>query len=263
MSIFVNLTQFAPGEDLEAPTRSGRGRGGLASLDRPPAAVFAPSPAEMYPRGVRIDTTVVVDNLTDRLCGVSRPTHFHGVATVVTKLHNIVGPDVAVYSRKDFQQLAVIGRMTEDLNQPVRIVGAPFVREPDGVAMSSRNRYLDGEGRVAARALSRSLRQAVTADREAFVATGEPLPPGMVTERVRVVLSAPDAIRVDYIEVLDPQSLRPLDTRRQDVDNGQRRQVLVAVAAHIGPARLIDNVVLGDEDDEDRLLAAIAASAVD
>lgn len=270
VSIFVNPTQFAPGEDLDAYPRDLDGdAAALATLTRPPAAVFAPPPSEMYPSGTPILTTVLVDGLTERLCGRSRPTHFHGVATVVTKLHNIVGPDVAVYSRKDFQQLAVIRRLVADLDQPVRVVGAPFVREPDGVAMSSRNRYLDPDQRLTARALSRTLREVVLADRADRASAAGPMTAGMVEERARVILSAYDALTIDYVEVLDPEDLQPPDERRvttdtarqQDVDRERTSRMLVALAAHVGPARLIDNVVLRDEEDEDRLLAATAAHA--
>lgn len=264
VSIFVNPAQFAPGEDLEAyPRDVDADETALAALTRPPAHVFAPPPAEMYPRGVPIATVIKVAGLTERLCGHSRPTHFDGVATVVTKLHNIVGPNVAVYSRKDFQQLRIIQRLVADLNQPVTIVAAPFIRESDGVAMSSRNRYLDPDQRISARALSQALRAVVIADREARSA-GTELSPGMVHERVRVTLLAHDAIHLDYVEVLDPENLQPPDDtavtpdreRQQAADTDRPSRLLVACAATVGPARLIDNVVLGDISDEDRLLVA-------
>lgn len=267
VSIFVNPTQFAPGEDLEAyPRDVAADEEALATLARPPAHVFAPSPAEMYPDGVPIPTVIKVGGLTERLCGRSRPTHFDGVGTVVTKLHNIVGPDVVVYSRKDFQQLRIIERLVKDLDQPVRVVAAPFIREPDGVAMSSRNRYLDPQQRLAARALSQALRGVVLADRAARADDGSGLSAGMVGDQVRVTLLAHDAIQIDYVEVLDPEHLQPPDDTAVTNDSGRQQvagldrnlRLLVACAAHVGPARLIDNVVLGDIPDEERLLAATA-----
>src|SRR6056297_2976012 len=168
VSIFVNPTQFGAGEDLDAYPRDLPGD--LAALrglgEQAPQAVFTPSVAEMYPDGVP-RTRVLVDGLTERLCGASRPGHFDGVGLVVTKLHAIVQPDVAVYGRKDFQQLTIIRRLVADLDQPIEVVGAPIVREDDGVAMSSRNRYLDGDQRRTARSLSRALRAAVVAARTA------------------------------------------------------------------------------------------------
>jgi pantoate--beta-alanine ligase len=276
VSIFVNPTQFGPGEDLAAYPRDLTGdEARLAALGgHAPAYVFAPEVDEVYPRpGL---TTVVVHELTDVLCGVSRPTHFDGVTTVVTKLFNIVAPDVAVFGRKDFQQLAVLRRMVADLDLPVEVVGAPLVREADGVAMSSRNRYLDDADRAAARVLSRALVAAVLAAREA---RGHGRAPSAEVLRgvAAATLAAEPRVRTDYVEVLDPESLTPPDTDAEAVPGrapgpggggadrapGTRpagpaapARLLVAVAAHVGPARLIDNVVVGDEADEDRLLAA-------
>ena len=264
VSIFVNPAQFGEGEDLDAYPRDLEGdEAKLAGLGQDaPDLVFVPSVEEMYPRP-RV-TTVTVSGLTDRLCGASRPGHFDGVATVVTKLHNVVQPDVAVYGRKDFQQLAVIRRMAADLDQPVEVVGGPIVREDDGVAMSSRNVYLEGEDRLAARALSRALRAAVEAAREARARGGAP-DPGMIEQAARVTIDVHPRVRLDYVEVLDADTLEPPDhpaaSGGGEGDSGRQqpgdaRTLVVAVAAHVGPARLIDNVVVGDREDEDRLLAA-------
>lgn len=260
VSIFVNPTQFGEGEDLDAYPRDLEGdEAALAGLgEDAPDVVFAPAVSEVYADDAV--TTVHVAALTGVLCGASRPGHFDGVATVVTKLLNMVQPDVAVFGRKDFQQLAIIRRMVRDLNTPVEIVGGPTVREADGVAMSSRNRYLRGDDRVAARALSRALRAAVEVARAAR-STGQPVDPMSIMQAAAGTLAAASGVRVDYVEALDAESLGPPDQRGQESTGGgvetlQERPLLVAVAAHVGPARLIDNVVIGDQADEDRLLAA-------
>ncbi len=257
VSIFVNPTQFGPGEDLEAYPRDLEGdEAGLRDLGAAaPTYTFVPDVAEMYPRpGV---TTVRVRGLTERLCGARRPGHFDGVATVVSKLHNIVQPDIAVYGRKDYQQLQVIRRVVEDLDQPVEVVGGPIVREPDGLAMSSRNTYLAEDDRRAATVLSRALREAVLLARAAR-GDARPVDPGMIEDAVRVTIGAQPRARLDYVEVLEPGTLTPPDERRGEgrgLATGDA-PLLVAVAAHVGPARLIDNVEIGDLDDEERLLAA-------
>ena len=267
VSIFVNPTQFGPAEDLDAYPRDVEGdRAALEGLgELAPDAVFAPTVEEMYPDGTP-STRVLVEGLTERLCGASRPGHFDGVGLVVTKLHDIVQPDVAVYGRKDFQQLQVIRRLVRDLDQPLGVVGAPIVREPDGLAMSSRNAYLDVDERRAALALSRALRAAVEAARSARAA-GDPVAPARLHEAAAGILDGAPQVRLDYLEVLDPDTLQPpgppLDAQqrgeaRPDGEDGTRppEDLLVATAAHVGPARLIDNVVVGDTDDEERLLAA-------
>jgi pantoate--beta-alanine ligase len=266
VSIFVNPTQFGEGEDLDAYPRDLEGdERALRTLgDAAPDLVFAPTAEEVYPRGTPL-TRVLVDGLTERLCGASRPGHFDGVGLVVTKLHDIVQPDVAVYGRKDFQQLQIVRRIVADLDQPVRVVGAPLVREPDGLAMSSRNRYLDDDQRRAAVVLSRALRAAVVAARDVRAAGGTPTP-GMLRDAASVTLSDTPDVHLDYLEVLDPETLQPpaspLDAQRGEEDAGPSGDAhgpgtwLVALAAFVGPARLIDNVVIGDTDDEDRLLAA-------
>jgi pantoate--beta-alanine ligase len=249
VSVFVNPTQFDRADDLAAYPRELAGdEAALAALgEAAPALVFAPDVAEVYPRPPL--TTVRVAGLTDRLCGATRPGHFDGVATVVTKLLNLVRPDAAVFGRKDFQQLQVIRRLVADLDLPVTVVAGPTVRETDGLALSSRNRRLSAGERTAALALSRALRAAVLAARSAR-AHGQ-LVPAELHAAAAAVLAAGDGVTVDYLEVLDPDTLEPLP----DTVAGDAR-VLVAVAAFVGPVRLIDNVEVGDPADEDRLLAA-------
>ena len=242
VSVFVNPTQFGPGEDFEAyPRDLERDCALLAGLACPPDLVFAPSVDEMYPRAMA--TTVHVEGLTDVLCGRSRPGHFDGVTTVVSKLFGQVQPDVAVFGRKDFQQLAVLQRMTVDLDLPIEVLGASIVREADGLAMSSRNQYLDGDDREHATALSRALRAAVESRRAGVTRSVE------IERLVRRALENAPGLDVDYVEVRDPETLG------DPIDGGPQ---LVAIAAFVGPARLIDNVVLGDGADEDGLLAATA-----
>lgn len=268
VSIFVNPTQFGPGEDLDSYPRDVDGdEAALATLgDAAPELVFVPAVSEMYPQGVPVPSAVIVGGLTERLCGARRPGHFDGVGLVVTKLHNIVAPDVVVYGRKDFQQLTVIRQLVADLNQPVRVVGAPIVREADGVAMSSRNRYLTGPDRETARVLSQALRATVLAARQARDA-GMPPGAGMLTRAATVIMQAAPEARLDYLEVLDPTTLQPPRPPLDADQRGEARQghaggivrpmeLLVAAAAFVGPARLIDNVLIGDREDEDRLLAA-------
>ncbi|HVX67670.1 MAG TPA: pantoate--beta-alanine ligase [Bryobacteraceae bacterium] len=225
VSVFVNPIQFNRSDDyeryprtLETDLRFAEQRG--ADL------VFAPENAEMYPRTQR--THVEVEALADHLCGKFRPGHFRGVATVVTKLLNIVQPDRAYFGEKDAQQLAVIRRMVVDLNMPVEIVGVPIVREASGLALSSRNRHLSEEERRTATALYRSLRAA-----QAAVARGEADPDKVKREALAVLAEHP-AIQVEYFEIVDPCEVQPVVEIRGPV--------LVAVAAWLGSTRLIDNV---------------------
>jgi pantoate--beta-alanine ligase len=253
VSIFVNPTQFDRREDLAAYPRDLDGDlealGELGSAT--PAVVFAPTVADIYPRPPL--TSVRVEDLTDRLCGATRPGHFDGVATMVTKLLHLVQPDAAVFGRKDFQQLQVVRRLVADLDLPVAILAAPTVREADGVAMSSRNRRLDEDGRQAARALSQALRAGVLAARDQR-ASGGRLSSVAVQGAAEEALAAAEGIEVDYLEVLLPEELSPAP-RWLPADG----QLLVAVAAYVGgEVRLIDNVVVGDQEDEERLLAATA-----
>ena len=227
VTIFVNPLQFGPNEDLDRYPRDLVGD--LAQCEREGVdCVFAPSVTEMYPRPPR--TTVHVSGLTEAMCGGARPTHFDGVTTVVTKLFSIVGPCTAFFGRKDAQQLAVVRRMTEDLNLPVAVVGCPLVREADGLALSSRNAYLRAEERAAAPVLFAALRRAGDA-----VIAGERDPRRLV-DAVRETVAEEPLVALEYVEVRDAHELEPVDLLTDD------RDVLVAVAARIGSTRLIDNV---------------------
>ncbi len=226
-SVFVNPAQFGPGEDLERYPRDLAGdRHRLAAAGC--HALFTTTPEEMYPPG--FCTWVTVEGLTDRLCGAARPGHFRGVTTVVLKLLEIVQPHRAFFGEKDRQQLIVLRRMARDLNLPVEMVGCPIVREPDGLALSSRNAYLSADERRRALALSSGLRAA----QEAFAA-GERSGPALEVI-VRAHLEEARA-RIDYVEAVDPGSLARVD--RADAGT------IVAIAAHVGATRLIDNAALG------------------
>ncbi|HZP55949.1 MAG TPA: pantoate--beta-alanine ligase [Dehalococcoidia bacterium] len=227
VSIFVNPTQFAPNEDLARyPRDEARD---LALLEREGVdAIFAPGVEEMYPEG--FSTYVTVEGLTARLEGASRPTHFRGVTTVVAKLLNIVQPERAYFGQKDAQQLAVVRRMTRDLDLPVEIVGMPIVREADGLAMSSRNVYLSPEERQAALVLSRALRLA-----SELCAAGE-RDAGVLRARMRALIDGEPLARADYVSIADPETLAELDR----VD----RPALASLAARFGTTRLIDNTLL-------------------
>jgi len=226
-SIFVNPMQFGANEDLSKYPRdlaSDRAALEEAGVE----ALYLPSAESMYPSGFR--TEVTVNGITDGLCGRARPGHFRGVTTVVAKLFNAVKPDVAVFGEKDFQQLAVIRRMTADLDLGVEIVGMPIVREADGVAMSSRNAYLSATERRAARCLSRGLAAARAAYADGVRQADA------VLARVREVLASEPLARVDYAELVDADTIQPLDV----ID----RPTLLALAVFIGRTRLIDNTVL-------------------
>jgi pantoate--beta-alanine ligase len=232
VSIFVNPTQFGPNEDLARYPRDLEGDVAKCASEGV-ALVFAPPVSEIYPEGER--TRVRVTGITEHLCGRSRPGHFDGVATVVTKLFAAAGPCVAVFGRKDYQQLQVIKRMARDLLFPVEVVGFPTVREPDGLALSSRNAYLGAEDRARALAIPRSLASAVRA-----FAAGERSAHALKDPVVRMLTEA--GLRIDYVEVADPDDLAPAPGTAVV---GSR--ALLAIAAHAGTTRLIDNVVLGEE----------------
>lgn len=229
VSLFVNPTQFAATEDLGAYPRTEARDLELADgagVD----VVFAPTADEMYPRGFA--TSIHIDGITEVLCGARRgASHFDGVATVVAKLFQIVAPDAAYFGQKDAQQVLVIRRLVRDLDMPVRIVACPIVREPDGVAMSSRNAYLDPESRQRAVALSRALDAA-----ERAVASGRSDASDVLAAARSVLDEA--GIEPEYLELRSPDDLAEL--------TALSGPSLLAVAAQVGPARLIDNRTLGE-----------------
>jgi pantoate--beta-alanine ligase len=227
VSLFVNPTQFGPDEDLGAYPRDLEGDRAVAEAEGVDV-LFTPTVDEMYPAGAR--TTVHVAALTEGLCGASRPGHFDGVTTIVTKLFSIIGPSRAYFGRKDAQQLAVIRRMVADLDLPVDVVGCPLVREHDGLARSSRNVYLDADDRQAATILSGALFMASEA-----IVRGQRDPAAIRQVVVDTVAHAP-AVTLDYVEVVDAATLEPVAQITSDT--------LVALAAFVGKARLIDNVTI-------------------
>ncbi len=227
VSIFVNPTQFGPGEDFEKYPRPLEKD--LAICEQHGAdAVFAPSPREMYPRENL--TWVTVEKVSEPLCGRFRPGHFRGVATVCTKLFNIVGADAAFFGQKDAQQVAVIQRMVADLNMPLEIVVCPTVREPDGLAVSSRNQYLSPPERKEATVIYRSLQ------RSAELIRGGETAVARIADQMREVLGQVPALQVEYVSIVDAASLEDLPR--------VRGKVLVAVAGRLGSTRLIDNIVV-------------------
>lgn len=230
LSIFVNPIQFGKNEDLDSYPRDMERDYRIAEacgVD----IVFIPTAAEMYPSGFQ--TGVTVRDISLPLCGASRPGHFDGVATVVTKLFNIVRPDVALFGSKDYQQLAVIRRMTADLNLPVEIIGMPIVREADGLAMSSRNSYLSPEERQRALCLFRAIKLA----RERFASGERSI--AVLAEEARAVIEQENSAIIDYVEFRDGGTLQ-----EQEVANSK---TVMALAIKMGQTRLIDNTVLGEE----------------
>ncbi len=227
ISIFVNPTQFGAGEDLATYPRDlprDTELAGSAGVE----CIFYPGAEAMYPPGYC--TYVEVENITEGLCGASRPGHFRGVATVVAKLFNIVEPDIAIFGEKDYQQLAVLRKMVEDLNMNVQVLDHPTVREEDGLAMSSRNKYLGAEQRKSALVLSRALLQA-----RRRVEQGEQSAEALKAEAVRMIEQAPEST-IDYVEIVDPVLLKP-------VERIEGRAVM-ALAVRVGATRLIDNMTL-------------------
>lgn len=230
LSIFVNPIQFGKNEDLDSYPKNMERDFKIADecgVD----IVFIPTAEEMYPEGFQ--TGVTVRDVTRPLCGASRPGHFDGVATVVTKLFNIVRPDVALFGCKDYQQLAVIRRMTADLNVPAEIVGMPIVREADGLAMSSRNSYLSPAERQSALCLSGAIKLA----RELFA--GGERSVDVLARETRAVIEQESAATIEYVEFRDGTTLH-----EQEVADSS---TLLALAVKIGQTRLIDNTVLGEE----------------
>lgn len=227
VSIFVNPTQFGPNEDFARYPRDLERDGALCATV-PVDLIFHPTVEEMYPQPFQ--TSVRLTGLTEFLCGASRPGHFEGVATVVTKLFNIVQPDQAFFGQKDAQQVAVIQRMVLDLNMDLTIVPVPTVREADGLAMSSRNTYLTPEERQAALVLSRSLRMALER------VQGGQRDMAALRAEMRAMIAAEPRAEIDYVEIVDQATLQPVD--RLDAP------ALAALAVRFGKTRLIDNAIL-------------------
>ncbi len=224
VSIFLNPIQFGPKEDLSSYPKdfeSDRAKCEANGVD----LIFAPAAAEMYDG--MFSTYVDMTGLTEELCGLSRPRHFRGVCTVVSKLFNIISPDKAYFGEKDAQQLAVVKRMVKDLNFNLEVVGCPIIREPDGLAMSSRNTYLNESQRKAAVILSKSIKIG-----KELVMAGE-MDASEVISQMKAVIESEPLTRIDYIKVVDSNSLVAVDR----ID----RPVLVAIAVFIGTTRLIDN----------------------
>ncbi|MBL9137707.1 MAG: pantoate--beta-alanine ligase [Verrucomicrobiales bacterium] len=231
VSIYVNPTQFGPAEDLSRYPRDPK-RDLALCRDAGTDVVFMPEDATMYSgrETGRYSTYVVEESLTRSMEGVTRPTHFRGVTTIVAKLFNLVQPNVAVFGEKDWQQATVVGRMVQDLNIPLQLVVAPTVREPDGLAMSSRNKYLDPVRRAQAVVLWRSLnhvRSRVGSSRSGRVSSA------VLTREVASMISKEPDARMDYVEFFEPSTLAP----QPWVMRGTR----MALAVLVGPTRLIDN----------------------
>jgi len=229
ISIYVNPTQFAPGEDLEKYPRDFE-RDERLALDVGVDVIFYPSDREIYPDGFQ--TYVNVEKVSKNLCGLSRPIFFRGVATVCNKLFNIVKPHVTVFGKKDFQQLVVIKRMVADLNMGIEVVGMPTTREPDGLAMSSRNAYLKEGERESALSLSRSLKLA-----KELYEDGERRA-SVIIEKVREHIENQPHTKIDYVKICDTETM-------EDVETLENESVL-ALAVWVGFPRLIDNYVFGE-----------------
>ena len=227
-SIFVNPLQFGAGEDLDSYPRT------LAAdqeklLDAGCQLLFAPGVEEIYPDGMAGQTIVSVPGVSEGLCGASRPGHFDGVATVVTKLFHMVQPDLAIFGEKDFQQLAVIRKLVRDLNLPIQILGEPIVRAADGLALSSRNGYLSAEQRAVAPQLYRVLSELASALR-----SGRTDHAALLTEAAAQLSAA--GFAPDYLEIRNPLTLRPA--------TAADRQLVILAAARLGTTRLIDNLLV-------------------
>ena len=233
ISIYVNPAQFGPHEDFSRYPRDFARDTAMcraAGVD----IVFAPSDSQMYPRKSAggFSTYVTEETLSRGMEGASRPTHFRGVTTIVAKLFNIVQPGWAVFGAKDYQQATIVQRMTRDLNFPLRIIVAPTLRESDGVAMSSRNKYLEGDLRIQARVLSRSLRKAQARVRE----SRQPVSSAALRKELKRFIEQQPAARLDYVEFFDPETLVALAK--------VKRGVHMALAVFVGKTRLIDNARL-------------------
>ena len=231
VSIFVNPTQFGPTEDLEKYPRNLDADAALCK-EHGADLIFAPEVNQMYPD--QLITWVDVENITATLCGSFRPGHFRGVTTVCAKLFNIVGPDFAFFGQKDAQQVVVIRQMVADLNMPLEIVTCPIIRDADGLATSSRNKYLSESERKDALLLSKSLFMCRDLYQQGTKQANK------LISAIRNVLSESENVKIQYIEIVNPQNLTPVE---QIDDTG-----LVAIAAHVGSTRLIDNILLGLHD---------------
>ncbi len=226
VSVFVNPTQFGPNEDFEAYPRDLNKDAALCE-EAGANLIFHPEPEEMYPDG--FCSSVNMTGLTDALCGKSRPIHFQGVCTVVSKLFNIAAPDNAYFGEKDAQQLAIIKRMVKDLNFDIKITGCPIIREEDGLAKSSRNTYLNPEERQAALVLSKAVKCG-----RSLVEGGEKDSAVILKEMKSIIENEPLA-RIDYVEIVDMNTMKNIDKVKGDV--------LCAMAVYIGKTRLIDNFI--------------------
>jgi pantoate--beta-alanine ligase len=227
MSIFVNPTQFAPNEDLVRYPRDIE-RDERLARERGVDYIFHPEVAEMYPDPYF--TYVVTEQLAKVLCGISRPTHFRGVTTVVAKLFNIIQPDVAVFGQKDAQQAVIIRQMVRDLNFTIKIIVAPIVREPDGLAMSSRNFYLTPEERQQAPIIFKALQAARENVKNGLTDANQ------VRDQITKMIQTSPLARIDYVEIIDDQTLTPVETVKPGT--------FAAVAVYYGKTRLIDNIYL-------------------
>jgi len=227
ISIFVNPTQFGPSEDFNRYPRDPEG-----DLDKAKSVgvdiVFMPPVEEMYPHGFQ--TTVSVSQLSQHLCGLSRPGHFDGVATVVCKLFNITKPHIAIFGQKDYQQLSIISRMVMDLNMDIQIIGVPTVREPDGLAMSSRNAYLSQDQRPSALCLKQSLDLASRLVEEGHQKASD------IKKAVEDLIRSHPYTEIDYVSICDPVTLEEIDH--------VEKSTLLALAVKVGQTRLIDNCIL-------------------
>ena len=230
VSVFVNPIQFAPNEDLATYPRDIVHDCALCE-EHGADLVFNPEPSEMYDEN--FCTYVDMDVLTKELCGLSRPTHFRGVCTVVSKLFNIVKPDVACFGEKDAQQLAIIKRMVCDLNMDIKIIGCPIIREPDGLAKSSRNTYLSPDERKAALILSKTINLG-----KDLAQNGEKNASVILEAMIKNIQTEPLA-RIDYVKIVDSMTMQPVDT----LD----KPILCAMAVYIGKTRLIDNFSFGGD----------------
>jgi len=228
VSIFVNPAQFGPKEDFKKyPRDLGRDEKILrqAGCD----ALFYPSKEDIYPEGY--STFVTVEGLSDMLCGKTRPGHFRGVSTIVTKLFEIVRPDKAYFGQKDYQQALILRTMAKDLNMDVDVKVMPIIREPDGLAMSSRNMYLDGQERADARVLSEGIKKAVLMFKQGERRSRE------VISEIKKMIAKKKTARADYIKIVDTVSLKDIDMIKD--------KALLALAVYVGKTRLIDNIILG------------------